>query len=1111
MVLPIGMEKAEGWLLDSVDVTSLTAALQAGMSVELAQFCGTPSQGKGHKGHSRSNSSVTDAFLLQGGLDASSLSALNAIATGRAPRESKLSKMTAASDVRGGTLGADGDGDRPDEPRLNMPALETGLEEREIRDLAYIMFASLCRGPSQPPPAAVVTGSTQQSGAPQPGGLISPRGGPEAGAYQQRQELLHTVRSQLEINEARAEDAERMLRVLTGPAAAAKTSPAAYAYGANGRTDPDDFQHGSLQLLTRMLTTGRPKDFSKFKHFVGWRDTLCHIALQSLIRCVRDAWRPPEPQPGSKPFSAQILLARFKSALRRMEVSSADDFDEADYSEAAAAMATCAKAIAYCCSSGWQLPWGLRIRVAEMLLRGVFDTLDEAAYIEGKEALLTELEDAVWPVLGISPAAHVACLAWVHFRQAVITGEQGLMLGTKQHIGQLAVISQREVMRRSQSMGPRSPTPAVPAVPRQDMVLATEVSGCIIDWSCQRLNDYHKHYPDGDQLQVMVEVLVFAAQSRDTSVADITHMLVGTICSSVDAEFARRLEEQEETSTDEERLMGVVAIAMQQLREEINAYCPAFKSALPHAPAIACLRLHTLFGHSFLPWLSKVEFLDDESLPVIRAAVDLEPELTRHIEPARRSAERDSAVASVLAEYRPWDCMAQLQATLAQWVTAQIDKFTLWVKRQLETENWKAVSETSRQFHSRSATETQRIITESLDALFDMDIPLPPAIVSMHMEGIDNVVQRYVRQVQDALGPIAKLVPPCPPLTRYKQSLSIEVEEMEMELMDPASAAAATAATTGSVGKAAGAKLTKLAKKKPMFVESVPKVESSSDYGRLSGLTLDVVTVMLCSLQYLLEALPPITVSVLDKLKSQSTSAQGLTLLDGMLEGARQTLENAIHYGCCFLANKVVFWDLRFDYLELMYRHRVSYARADYLLEELNGQLTNICNRLPRTLHQDGAGALLKTSMQAFERVLLDGGPTRLYIPADVECIQQDLYRLKGLFYAEGAGLPRDVIDREAQRAAVVLKAMALESGPLVEAHKQARRQGLTAPLKNPISAPFDEQMLLKVLCHRADHIASKYLKKEFQISKRIRDKDEPIASVPSGSLTQQMRKFFKS
>ena len=57
------------------------------------------------------------------------------------------------------------------------------------------------------------------------------------------------------------------------------------------------------------------------------------------------------------------------------------------------------------------------------MLRGLFDTLDEASYVESKDALLQLLQTRVWPLLGISKHIHSTIYAWIHFRQFAVTGQ----------------------------------------------------------------------------------------------------------------------------------------------------------------------------------------------------------------------------------------------------------------------------------------------------------------------------------------------------------------------------------------------------------------------------------------------------------------------------------------------------------------------------------------------------------------------------------------------------------------------------------------------------------------------------------------------------------------
>ncbi len=68
------------------------------------------------------------------------------------------------------------------------------------------------------------------------------------------------------------------------------------------------------------------------------------------------------------------------------------------------------------CTSGWSFPWGVRVRLAERLLLAMFDSLDEAQYVEEWGELEGLLRQELWPALGVSDAVHHSCFAWLHFR-----------------------------------------------------------------------------------------------------------------------------------------------------------------------------------------------------------------------------------------------------------------------------------------------------------------------------------------------------------------------------------------------------------------------------------------------------------------------------------------------------------------------------------------------------------------------------------------------------------------------------------------------------------------------------------------------------------------------
>lgn len=75
------------------------------------------------------------------------------------------------------------------------------------------------------------------------------------------------------------------------------------------------------------------------------------------------------------------------------------------------------------CREGWAYPWAVRVRLADLLLRGLFDTLDEGAYIDQQLELLGMLEGRVWPLLGVTAQVHKTMYAWIHFRQVSLTAQ----------------------------------------------------------------------------------------------------------------------------------------------------------------------------------------------------------------------------------------------------------------------------------------------------------------------------------------------------------------------------------------------------------------------------------------------------------------------------------------------------------------------------------------------------------------------------------------------------------------------------------------------------------------------------------------------------------------
>ncbi|KAI9115371.1 hypothetical protein K1719_013690 [Acacia pycnantha] len=108
-------------------------------------------------------------------------------------------------------------------------------------------------------------------------------------------------------------------------------------------------------------------------------------------------------------------------------------------------------------------------------------------------------------------------------------------------------------------------------------------------------------------------------------------------------------------------------------------------------------------------------------------------------------------------------------------------------------------------------------------------------------------------------------------------------------------------------------------------------------------------------------------------------------------------------------------------------------------------------------------------------RVILDGGPSRVFFPADAKLLQEDLEVLKEFFISGGDGLPRGIVENQVARVRDVIKLHGYETRELVEDLKSA--SGMEMPGgKSRLGA--DSKTLIRILYHRSDSEASQFLKK---------------------------------
>ncbi|GFR45154.1 hypothetical protein Agub_g6537 [Astrephomene gubernaculifera] len=1139
----------------------------------------------------------------------------------------------------GGGVGGDMDdgagGIRP--PPLDLPQLETGQTEDQLRDLAFLLFAACASG----------TGLPQHSA------------------------LLPVVRQQLLVEEGRAADIGRVLRHIQPggeptlldalhPAHPPSSSPPAGSRHASAAGLWRPSQRASLELLLRLIAVVRPTDFEggsnnntgsatshpsasaagsgsapgvishrAFRGFLRWKDVTVAVLERQLALAVEAGWSGERPQ-------LRKMLARMHGAARRADVRGEGDFEEEEYGEATRVLAEVAGRLAEGCATGMRFPWAVRVRLCEILITAIFDSLEPGVYIDEAALVLQFLESVMWPALGLSAPAALAVSAWVHFSMYVATGcrEQRLVKHLKQLIARLAAAAAEAPMKGSDpfGLGPEATGAAVPsacgggsyggtAAPSapaeelaRDTALAAQVADRIVEWVYDKLCDYHAAFPKGENMSALLDVFVFAARSRGDPPERLAALLAAAVADSTAAQFGRLMRARVDTEgSNETRLLQLASVVHDIADAAESLFCGALLA--PHLPAalpVAAAHLHGLYGSHLAPWLHTVGGISPAVLDVFRTANALEQRLTAHIAKAGpppppaaaaaapgavpppapagaaaaaatpvatptksvssggnagalgaagssfSSAKKDGAngssssasaggeaaaasktpspvfpgggaaptavptpaaaagagsgslyppvpscapvaqphphpgvVYEVLSAHRRWDLAGPLKGAMLQWVSSQVASMNTWAARALQAEKWRPMGSGPDASHTQSAVDVSRMSFEAVEALYGMDVPMPPEVPYALLDGIDAVLRKYVTHVNEKLGDLQRVMPPLPPLTRYKKDVVVKQEHAEME---------------AGRGSAKG-------KQKVAFLASVPTVESSPELTNMSAsLTPEALAAAAGSLHYLggrAEALRELcrerqqqsvaAHSAANPSTAGKASSKQLLLAEAPssspepseppLSQARTALSAGMQYACKFLATRIVFWDQRANWLELLYRHHVTApgARIEPQLEALNKVLGALCPAMQEAVRNAFARHLLIAAVQAMERVLLDGGPCRWFTPADVTAIEQDLFKLRSLFHAEGEGLEREVIDGELERLRRLLPLMKLEVGPLMDLLKTARTHG-TAQLTASNGAPgaaFDESSLMRVIAHRPERNGSKLLKTLYKLPKK--------------------------
>lgn len=701
----------------------------------------------------------------------------------------------------------------------------------------------------------------------------------------------------------------------------------------------------------------------------------------------------------------------------------------------------------------WADGYHLNVRLYEKLLLSVFDVLDEGKLTEEVEEIL-ELLKSTWRVLGITETMHYTCYAWVLFRQYVITSEQGML----QHaIDQLKKIPLKEQRGPQERLHLKSLLSKVEAEGgSQSFSFLRSFLLPIQKWADKQLGDYHLHFAE---CPVMMENVVSVAMlarrllleepemaMQSVSVTDRDQIELN-IFSSIKNSFARILQVVDKSEIHEHPLALLAEETKKLLKRDSSIFMPILSKRHPQATIVSASLLHKLYGNKLKPFSDGAEHLTEDVASVFPAADSLEQYIISLI----TSTCEEETAAVYCRKLMPYQIESISGTLVLRWINSQLGRILSWVERAIQQERWDPISPQQR--HASSIVEVYRIVEETVDQFFALQVPMRSTELNALFRGIDNAFQVYANHVTDKLGSKEDLVPPEPVLTRYRKEAGIKAF-VKKEILDP-------------------------------------RISEERRSSEINILTTAALCVQLNTLHYAISQLNKLEDSILERWTRKKPHENFLKKLveeksksftkNDTFDGSRKDINAAIDRICEFTGTKIIFWDLREPFIDNLYKPSVSKSRLESLIEPLDVELSKLCDVIVEPLRDRVVTGLLQASLDGLLRVLLNGGPFRVFFPSDAKQLEEDLEILKEFFISGGDGLPRGVVENQVARARHVVKLHGYETRELIDDLRSGSSQDMLGT-RGKLGA--DSETLLRILCHRSDSEASHFLKKQYKIPK---------------------------
>lgn len=707
----------------------------------------------------------------------------------------------------------------------------------------------------------------------------------------------------------------------------------------------------------------------------------------------------------------------------------------------------------------WADGFPLNLRLYQILLESCFDINEKSSVIEEVDELL-ELIKKTWVVLGISQTFHNLCLLWVLFNQYVATDqvENDLLLAANNMLV--------EVEKDAKSAKD----------PSYVKILSSTLS-MILGWAETRLLSYHDTFYRVN-LDKMENVLSLAVSSATILVenslyeyhkkgkeTDIQRNRVDSyIRSSVRNAYSQEREKlisSRKSFKKQQSPLPTLCVLAQNVSDvafnEREIYSPLLKRWHPLATGVAVATLHACYRKELKQFISGISELTPDAIQVLIAADKLEKDLVQMA--VADSVESEDGGKAIIQEMTPYEAEAVVASLVKSWIITRVERLGEWVERNLQQEVWNP--QANRERVAPSSIEVLRIVDETLEAFFLLPIPMHPVLLPDLLSGIDRCLQNYISKTKNACGSKSNFLPVMPGLTRCSRSSKFSVFRKK----DRANMVPGRKSQVGTSDREDSYSVTRLCVRINTFYHIRKQLEllvqRSTSHLKNAGCVHD----------------NDLTRGLGKKLELSTAAC---------VEGIQQLSE--------ITSYKIIFHDLSHVLWDYLYVGDVSSSRIEPFLDELEHHLEIISATAHDRVRTRVITDVMKAAFEGVLLVLLAGGPSRAFTLQDVILIDEDLKSLKDLFWSNGDGLPIDLIEKSSVTLKDIVALFHIDTQSLVEQFKQTVLDTYGASAKSRLPLPTtsgqwkitEPNTVLRVLCLRNDETASKFLKRTYNLPKRL-------------------------